>query len=73
MNALKNDLPVALIIEDLVSRYGALAILRALVAHRIGRRRRGAWVRPIDIPPHLARDIGLVEGQVRWSDPVSYR
>ena len=76
MNALKQDLSPFDAIDDLVARYGIFAILRALVAHRIGHRRRGHWVRPVDIPPFLARDIGLSEPwQIRdhAMDVVNYR
>lgn len=59
MNALRHDLTAFDAIDDLVARFGIFAILRALVAQRFGRRRRKDWVRPVDIPPFLARDIGL--------------
>ena len=76
MNALKHDLSPFDALDDLVARYGIFAILRALVAHRIGHRRRRTWVRPVDIPPYLARDLGLAESwQIRdhAMDVVNYR
>lgn len=76
LNALKHDLSPFDAIDDLVARYGIFAILRALVAHRIGRRRRRDWVRPVDIPPFLARDIGLAEPwpiRDHAMDVVNYR
>jgi hypothetical protein len=39
MNAVKQEISPIEAIEELVTRYGVFAILRALVAHRIGRRR----------------------------------
>ena len=76
MNALKHDLTPFDAIEDLVTRFGVLAILRALVAHRIGRRRRAKSLRPVDIPAFLARDIGLHEPRAlrdHSMDVVNYR
>ncbi len=76
MNALKQDMTPFDAIEDLVARFGMFAILRALVAHRIGRRRRAATVRPVDIPTYLARDIGLHDYHPQRDhsmDVVNYR
>lgn len=76
MNALKHDLNLFDALDDMVARYGAFAILRALVAHRIGRKRRKHALRPVDIPPYLYRDLGLTEGwtdRQRSMDMVNYR
>ncbi len=76
MNALKHDLTPFDALEDLVARYGIFAILRALVAHRIGRRRRKHALRPVDIPAYLHRDLGLNGthmDRARSMDVVNYR
>ena len=76
MNAIRNDLSPFDAIEDMVTRYGVFAILRALIAHRLGRRRRKNAVRPVDIPPQLHRDLGLHEPWIdrsRNMDVTSYR
>jgi hypothetical protein len=76
MNAIRYDLSPFDAIEDMVTRYGVFAILRALIAHRLGRRRRKNAVRPVDIPPHLHRDLGLHEPWIdrsRNMDVTSYR
>lgn len=76
MNAARHDLTPFEALEDIVRRYSFFAILRALVAHRIGRRRRARAVRPVDIPARLRRDLGL-QGQwhdrERSMDVVNYR
>lgn len=76
MNAIRHDLTPFDALEDIVRRYSFFAILRALVAHRIGRRRRARAVRPVDIPARLRRDIGLHEpwsDRARSMDVVNYR
>lgn len=76
MNALRHDVSPFDALDDMVARYGIFAILRALVAHRIGRRRRKNALRPVDIPPQLHRDLGLPEpwkDRVRSMDVVNYR
>lgn len=76
MNAVRHDLTPFEALEDIVRRYGFFAILRALVAHRIGRRRRARAVRPVDIPARLRRDVGLPvpwPDRERSMDVVNYR
>lgn len=76
MNATRHEITPFDALEDIVRRYSFLAILRALVAHRIGRRRRARAVRPVDIPARMLRDIGLEEpwpDRARSMDVVNYR
>ncbi len=76
MNEIRYDLSPFDAIDDMVARYGFFAILRALGAHRLGRRRRRNAVRPVDIPPFMRCDLGLPEPWVdraRSMDVVNYR
>lgn len=73
MNALRQETTAFEAMEDLLARFGALDLLRALVAHRLRRRRARASLNVDALPTFLQRDLGLHEPRVMWQDPGSYR
>lgn len=73
MNALRQETTAFEAMEDLLARFGAFALLRALVAHRLRRRKVGPVLTAETLPPFLLRDLGLHEPRVMWQDPGGYR
>lgn len=73
MNALRQETTAFEAMEELLARFGALALLRALVAHRLRRRRPPLLMSADELPKFLMRDLGLHEPQTLWQDPGGYR
>ena len=73
MNAARQETTAFEALEEVLARFGAFAVLRALIAHRLRRPRRGVLMREDMLSDHLIRDLGLHEPRARWQDPGNWR